>query len=93
MPEWGCRSRAVILDKRPPTWPLRVAIVAVRVWRSAAEGVDIVCTAIVGGGTSTLRSTVAVIGRGGAGTREVEVLGELIIMSGEWVPEDNRITS
>ena len=42
MPERGCRSRAAILDKRPLTWPLRVVIVVVRVWRSAAEGADIV---------------------------------------------------
>jgi hypothetical protein len=65
-PEWGCRSRAAIWDKRLPTWPLRVAIVAVRVWRSAMEGVDIVCTAMVGGGTSTLqRLAIAVVGRWG----------------------------
>jgi hypothetical protein len=48
MPERGCRSRATILDKRLLTWPLRVVIIAVRVWRSAVEGADIVYTAMGG---------------------------------------------
>jgi hypothetical protein len=63
-------SSSAIRVKRLLTWPLGVVIEAVRDTKSA-EGADIVCTGMVGGGMYT-NTKVPSGSRQGGGTRGVE---------------------
>ena len=64
MPERGWRSSSAILAKRPPTWPTSVVIVAVRDWKSAAEGADIDVQVWEGEASKLIQMVLEVVGRG-----------------------------
>ena len=64
MPERGWHSSSAILAKKPPTWPMSVVIVAVRDWKSAAEGADIDVQVWEDEAGKLIQMVLEVVGRG-----------------------------